>query len=248
MREVRFTLKLILTNDDGIDAPGIKSLEEALRGIGSHIIVAPAEPNSGIGHKVTTDAPIRVDAVRENCYRVGGTPVDCSRIALTRIAPDAEWVFAGINRGGNLGTDVYMSGTVAAVREAAIFGFPAIAVSQYVAKNQEVDWHLAACRAAPVLHRLMNQALPQGCFWNVNLPHPNGNDTELDVVFCQLDTKPHGVRYHKEGHFLIYAGDYHSRPRHLGRDVDVCLGGKISVSRIPLEITDPAFLNNRSLF
>ena len=239
MWEALFALKLILTNDDGIDAPGIKSLEEALRGIGSHIIVAPAEPNSGIGHKVTTHAPIQVDAVRENRYRVEGTPVDCSRIALTRIAPDAAWVFAGINRGGNLGTDVYMSGTVAAAREAAFLGFPAIAVSHYVAKNREVDWNLAASRAAPVLHRLMDQALPSGCYWNVNLPHPNGNDTELEVVFCQLDTNPHGVQYHKEGDFMIYAGDYHSRPRQPGRDVEVCMGGKISVSRIPLEITGP---------
>jgi 5'-nucleotidase len=234
-------LKLILTNDDGIDAPGIRALELALKNIGRHIVVAPAKSNSGFGHRVTTQSPIRVDAEGKNRYRIDGTPADCSRIALTDIAPDADWVFAGINRGGNLGADVYMSGTVAAVREAALLGYPAIAVSHYVAKNREVDWDLAVRRASPVLHQLMSNPLPSGCFWNVNLPHPNNNDTKLHVVFCRLDTNPHGVQFRKEGSFRVYTGDYHSRPRQAGRDVDVCQGGKISISRIPLDITGPTF-------
>ena len=233
-------MKIILTNDDGIDAPGIKSLEKALEGMGTLVIVAPAEPNSGISHRVTTHDPIQLDTIGTNRYRIAGTPADCSRIALTHIAPDTDWVIAGINRGGNLGADVYISGTVAAVREASLLGYPGIAVSHYVAKNQDVDWPLAERRIAPVVKDLMVRPLPAGCFWNVNLPHPNGTETAIEVVFCPLDTNPFGIRYEKQGNHLIYTGDYHTRPRQPGRDVDVCFGGKISVTQIPLDIAPNA--------
>jgi 5'-nucleotidase len=229
-------VKLILTNDDGIDAPGIDTLEKILQNMGSLTVVAPESPNSGVGHRVTTESPIRIDKLGENRFRIAGTPADCSRIALTQIAPDADWLFAGINRGGNLGADVYMSGTVAAAREAVLLGYPAISVSQYVAKNREVDWNLAANRITPLLRRLMANGLSPGYFWNVNLPHPDGDDLNLPVVFCSPDTEPHGVRYHKDGNQFIYAGDYHSRPRQPGRDVDICFSGKVAVSRIPLEL------------
>jgi 5'-nucleotidase len=234
-------VKLILTNDDGIDAPGIETLGKILQGLGSLTVVAPELPNSGIGHRVTTQSSIRIDAVGKNRFRIAGTPADCSRIALTQIAPDADWLFAGINRGGNLGADVYMSGTVAAAREAALLGFRAISVSHYVAKDRELDWDLAARRVTPLLHRLLADGLPPRHFWNVNLPHPDGSDIDLSVVFCALDTEPHGVRYHKDGNRFIYAGDYHSRPRQPGRDVDVCFSGNIAVTCIPLEINDHGF-------
>ena len=229
-------MKLILTNDDGIDAPGIKALEKALQGRGDLIVVAPAEANSGVSHRVTTRSPIRVERVGANRYRIEGTPADCTRIALTQIAPDAGWIIAGINRGGNLGADIYISGTVAAVREGAFLGYPGIAVSHYVAKDKEVDWDLATRRIAPVLERLLHCNLPSGSFWNVNLPHPNGSDSALDLVFCPLDTNPFAVRYEKNDSHFMYTGDYHARPRQPGRDVDVCFSGKISVTRIPLDI------------
>lgn len=229
-------MKLILTNDDGIDAPGLSALEKALDGAGDLIVVAPADANSGVSHRVTTRTPIKMDRVGENRYQIHGTPADCARIALTQIAPDAGWIIAGINRGGNLGADVYISGTVAAVREGTLLGYPGIAVSHYVAKDRNVDWDLATRRISPVLDRLLRGRLASGCFWNVNLPHPNGNNSQLDVVFCPLDTNPFAVRYEiNENHFM-YTGDYHSRPRQPGRDVDVCFSGKIAVTRIPLDI------------
>jgi 5'/3'-nucleotidase len=234
--EATLPLKIIVTNDDGIDAPGILALEKALDGIGKLIVAAPAGSNSGVSHQVTTHDPIRVDQTGENRYRIEGTPADCTRIAVTHIAPDADWVVAGINRGGNLGADVYISGTVAAAREGAFLGYPGIAVSHYVAKDREVDWDLATRRIRPLLARLLGRRLPSGHFWNVNLPHPNGNDPELDVVYCPLDINPFDVRYKKNKNHFLYDGDYHKRPRHPGNDVDVCFSGKISVTRIPLDI------------
>jgi 5'-nucleotidase len=232
-------VKLILTNDDGIEAPGIAALLSAVKGMGSTLVVAPEHPQSGVGHQVTTHSPIRLQELSQGRICVTGTPADCSRIALTQIAPDASWLLSGINRGGNLGSDVYTSGTVAAAREAALLGYRSIAVAQYVARNREVDWNLAACRVAPVLRMLMDSEPQQGHFWNVNLPHPPHDGLDLEVVFCALDTRPHGVRYDRQGDCLIYAGDYHRRPRLRGRDVDVCLGGKIAVTRVSLEIASP---------
>ena len=114
-------MKLIVTNDDGIDAEGLQTLVHLASRWGEVVVVAPAEPQSGIGHQLTTDRPIRVDKLTEERYRVWGTPADCSRLALNCLASDGDWVLSGINHGGNLGVDVYESGTVAAAREA---GYP----------------------------------------------------------------------------------------------------------------------------
>lgn len=228
-------MKLILTNDDGIEAPGIDALLSIVKDLGDITIVAPDDTQSGVGHKVTTDQPIRVDKNDSFRYRVFGTPVDCVRIALTQITPDASWVIAGINHGGNLGADIFMSGTVAAAREAALLGYRAIAVSQYLARNREVDWNLTANRVKPVLHSLIHNDLEPGYFWNINLPHPPGACPRLPFKYCQLDTKPLDIRFEKDKHHMIYTGDYHKRPRRPGRDVDVCFNGKIAVTKLSLE-------------
>ncbi len=230
-------MKLVLTNDDGIDAPGLKALEHALDGLGTPIIVAPALPNSEVSHAVTTHSPIRIERAGENRYRIFGTPADCVRLALTKIVPEARFVFSGINRGGNLGADVYISGTVAAAREAALLGVPGAAISHYVAMGREVDWELAARRIARLLPRLMTDELPASCFWNVNLPHPKGSDESLEVVFCPLDTNRLAFDYNKDGDCYLYEGNYHNRARKHGRDVEICFGGRITVTRIPLEMT-----------
>lgn len=230
-------MKLVLTNDDGIGAPGIDAMEKILMDLGTLTVAAPDQSNSGVGHQVTTQSAIQVDQVGKDRYRIAGTPADCSRIALTQIAPNADWLIAGINRGGNLGADVYISGTVAAAREAALLGYRAIAVSHYVAKDKTVDWDLAARRVRPLIGKLLADGLPSGYFYNVNLPHPDTDDPEIPAVFCLLDTRPFGVQYEKSNNHFTYTGNYHTRPRQPGRDVDVCMSGKISVTRIPLEIT-----------
>ncbi|MGH7787734.1 MAG: 5'/3'-nucleotidase SurE [Candidatus Binatia bacterium] len=229
-------VQLVLTNDDGIDAPGLAALEAAADSAGELVVVAPAGAQSGVGHQITTHAPIQVDALAPRRLRVAGTPADCARIALTTIAPHAAWLLSGINRGGNLGADVYTSGTVAAAREAALLGYRAIALSQYVARERALDWELTVRRVAAVLALLLARPLEPGHFWNVNLPHPPGDETVLPIVFCGLDTRPHGVRYRRDGDRYTYVGDYHERPRHPGRDVDVCMGGRIAVTKVTLEI------------
>ena len=232
-------MKFLLTNDDGIDAPGLGVLERAVREWGDVVVVAPAEVQSGVGHKLTTDRPINVERTDDGWYGVHASPADCVRIGLTEIAPDASWVLSGVNRGANLGADVYTSGTVAAAREAALLGCRSLAISQYVAKGRPVDWEVTRRRAAPVLKRILAGELAQGEFWNVNLPHPP-TDGAIDLAFCALDTGPLGVAYRKEEGAFVYDAVYHQRPRQPGRDVDVCLGGRVAVTKLVLDIAGEA--------
>ena len=226
-------MKIILTNDDGVDAPGLETLARCVRNAGDLIIVAPAEAQSGVGHRVTVRAPIRVEEINTNVYRVEGTPADCSRIALKQLATDADFLIAGINPGANLGSDVYNSGTVAAAREAAILGFPAIAISQYIAKDEQIDWDITGHHARAVLTMLLNRQPPKAHFWNINLPHPLSKATDPAYQFCGLDTHPHRYEYVRDGDEYTYNGTIHERPRDPGTDVAVCFDeGKVAITQI----------------
>ena len=231
-------MKIVLTNDDGIDAPGIQTLTRCVQHLGRIFIVAPADPQSGIAHRVTTRAPIPVAEIRQDVYRVAGTPADCSRISLKDIVPDADWVISGINPGANLGSDVYNSGTVAAAREAAILGCRAIAVSQYIARDQQIRWDQTGRHARSVLEVLLKQDLAARHFWNVNLPHAPDDAKQLPYQFCRLDTHPHKYDYRKNGDAYIYHGSIHERPRDPGTDVAVCFDQrKIAITCIAVGLS-----------
>ena len=226
-------MKIVLTNDDGIDAPGLDTLIRCVPPGGDIFIVAPQQAQSGIAHRVTTRDPIRINQLESNRISVGGTPADCTRIALKVFAPDADWLIAGINPGANLGSDVYNSGTVAAAREAAILGYRAIAVSQYIARDLKVDWSITGDLAGPVIKMLLDRELAPGYFWNVNLPHPIDKNCEPAYEFCGLDTNPHQYAYHQNGDELTYQGTIHERPRDPGKDVAVCFDEeKIAITRL----------------
>ncbi len=226
-------MKIVVTNDDGIDAPGLAALVRCVRHLGDVIIVAPRQAQSGMAHRVTTRDAIRIHQIAADRHSVDGTPADCARVALKVIAPDAGWLVSGINAGANLGSDVYNSGTVAAAREAAILGCRAIAVSQYIAKDQQVDWPVTADHARPVIQMLLQRDLAPGYFWNVNLPHPIYKNSKLTHKFCGLDPHPHNYVYHQNGDELIYEGTIHERPRDSGKDVAVCFDeGRIAITRL----------------
>jgi 5'-nucleotidase len=232
-------LKIILTNDDGIDAPGLDRLHRCLRGAGRLVTVAPRHPQSGIAHRVTTQMPLWVEEASADRYSVDGTPADCARIAIKQIAPDAAWLIAGINPGANLGSDVYNSGTVAAAREAAILGCRAIAISQYIAKDCRIDWEITGLHASAILRKIMAQDLPGAHFWNINLPHPLAAESEVAHQFCALDVNPHKYEFVVNGAEYSYRGSIHERPREFGTDVAVCFDeGKIAVTRLALATSD----------
>jgi len=226
-------MRVVLTNDDGIEAPGLAALEEAAAALGATlVVVAPAECHSGCGHRVTTSRPIQVADVGPGRFRVDGTPADCVRIALSRLVPDARLVLSGINAGGNLGADIHHSGTVAAAREATLHGVPAVAASQYHRRGTTIDWRRAARWVAEVLASLRGREPGPGEFWNVNLPDLPAGVPDPAVVECAVDASPFGIAYRPTAEGFAYESSYHERPRVSGGDVDVCFGGRIAVSRV----------------
>ena len=227
-------MQFLLTNDDGIDAPGLDALLTAVRGLGDPVVVAPAGPQSGCSHTVTTGRAVRVEPRGAGRFAVHGTPADCSRVGLMQLAPGAKWVLSGINHGGNLGADVHYSGTVAAVREAVLHGWPGIAVSHYKRKHLDYDWPRTATWVTRVLADLLAEPPEPGVFWNVNVPHLGPGEPDPDVVYCPMDPNPLPLSYRHEEEGLHYDGDYHNRRRTPGADVDVCFGGRIAVTKVRL--------------
>lgn len=226
-------MTLILTNDDGIDAPGIRALLKAVDGH-QVIIAAPKEHLSGCSHQVTTTRAIQVHRRSDTEYAIAGTPADCIRIALTHICPDVKFVLSGINAGGNLGADTYISGTVAAVREAALRGIPGVAISHYRKGKLNVDWDVAARWTGEILADLLNRPYQPGTFWNVNLPHLLPGEPDPEVVFCESCKYPLPADYQIDGENFYYVGVYANRDRTPGSDVDVCFSGRIAVTQLQL--------------
>ena len=225
-------MKFLLTNDDGIKAPGLATLEQALSGLGEVTVVGPTEALSGCSHQVTSHHPLQVTQLEPARYGVKGTPADCIRLGLLHFAPDADWVMAGVNDGGNLGVDVYMSGTVAAGREAAFFGKRAIAFSQYRRNRDPFDWSTVVPMVQRMVEHLQQRPLTSGSFWNVNFPDLDHKSGSPEIVFCPIDSSHLPVRYEIQNETFRYQGDYHQRARKPGTDVDVCFSGRIAVSEL----------------
>jgi 5'-nucleotidase len=239
--ELAYPLGVLLTNDDGIGAPGLQALTAALDRSrpGSQVwTVAPAIEQSGCGHQITTHRPLDWVCHGPHVYSVTGSPADCTRLGLFELAPapidtQPSWVLAGINAGGNLGVDIYLSGTIAAVREAAIQGHPAIALSQYRRGNGPIDWDCAIRWGHRVLDQLLGEPLPRGAFWNVNFPWPDETGTEPELVFCEPSRDSLPVAYRREGSQFHYCGAYSDRRRQPGSDVYVCLDqGAIAITQL----------------
>ena len=223
-------MKIVITNDDGYGEPGLQALLEAARTMGEIIMAAPEEPHSFVSHRVTVTKPLRVDHLGNDCHVVYGSPADCTRLALKSFAPDADWVIAGINPGANLGNDVYQSGTVAAVREAAIMGVRALAVSQYVAPGQTIDWDAARYHTARMLAVMFKKKLAPGQFWNMNLPSPLNKSSAVEYRICPRDRHAYTYRFVEKAGLYHYEGTIHNRPHTRGSDVAVCFGGEIAVT------------------
>jgi 5'-nucleotidase len=226
----------LLTNDDGIDAPGMAALVEAASQFGELVVVAPNVELSGCSHRVTVDRPLEVQEIAPRRYRVDGTPADCIRVALGHLKLNVDCALAGINPGGNLGADVWMSGTVAAAREAALWGLPGMAISQYRRSREPVNWPRSTRWARAVLEQLSTVELKGGQFWNVNLPDPPATsdpDERMPLVeFSPLDANRLDVRYEAAQGRILYRGRYQDRPHSSGSDVQRCFAGAITATRL----------------
>lgn len=236
-------LRILLSNDDGFDATGLKLLERIARGISDDIwVVAPETEQSGAGHSLTLRRPLRIRQRSERHYSVDGTPTDCVLLAVKHILGDhpPDLVLSGINRGGNLGEDVTYSGTIAAAMEATLLGIPAIALSQH-REGRPTPWKTAETHAPGLIGKLIDAGWPADVFINVNFPTVAADKvTGIEVAF-------QGRR--KLGDDLVERIDPHGRPYYWmgpmrreeasrkGSDLAAVQAGAIAVTPLHLDLT-----------
>mgnify|MGYP003608649615 FL=1 len=168
-------MRVLVSNDDGVDAPGIRALADGLRAAGHEVlVVAPDRDRSGASNSLTLDAPIRVVRMDDCTWKVYGTPTDCVHVAITGMLEamglEPDIVVSGINNTANLGDDVIYSGTVAAAMEGRFLGLPAVAVSLVTEDHRGRHYPSAARAAVEIVERLRRDPLPASTILNVNVP------------------------------------------------------------------------------
>ncbi|WP_457667531.1 5'/3'-nucleotidase SurE [Thiolapillus sp.] len=162
-------MRILLSNDDGYQAPGLKALAEALKVTADVVVVAPDRDRSGASNSLTLETPIRAHSMDNGFIRVEGTPTDCVHLAITGLLEEEpDMVVAGINAGANMGDDVIYSGTVAAATEGRFLGFPAMAIS--MASHAPQYFATAAQIAVQLIERLQRKPLAAESILNVNVP------------------------------------------------------------------------------
>ena len=240
-------MNILLTNDDGYDAAGLLTLREVASEFGELWIVAPTHPMSGISHQVTFERPLQLMQTGHQAYSLDGTPADCVRIALTQLGVPFDWVLSGINNGANLGSDIFVSGTVAAAREAVLRGIKSLALSQHRRKfKAEFEWARSAEMARVVLQDYLRPdfTMADRTLLNINFPdrfHLNDDDdipgdlpaTSCNRVICNLDRHPLPTDFtlDEEGRFF-YCSKYNQRPRMPDHDLDVCFRGDVAITEL----------------
>lgn len=248
-------MKILLTNDDGIQAQGLQELRRALRRLADIelAVIAPDSNRSATARSITTREPLWVEEVGfedgTTGYATDGTPVDCIRFAeLGLLEFKPELIVAGINHGANLGDDVTYSGTVAAALEGVVLGIPAIALSQVMERRGQtyrdlgsVDFGPAAAFGAALVEKAAQEGFPEGTLFNVNFPPPSRGEFQgVEVTTLgkriyrdklELETEEPGRRKYR-----IY-GDDPSYHREEGTDFSAIAAGKISVTPVHFKLT-----------
>lgn len=238
-------MNIVLTNDDGYDAPGLQAAFDALSGLGRVHVVAPKTERSACSHTISLRSPITVERIRHDrlgtVYVVDGSPADCVRLATAAlIEKPIDLVVSGINRGANAGVDTYYSGTIAGAREAAILGIRAIAVSQAIRTEVDTDWPAASNITAILLQELINESLPGPGFFSVNLPAPIPPDARNHVHRVPLAAHPMPMAFDRaerdNGRIMefAYGASYWLREVTGPSDYSVIRDGAVAVTAIPL--------------
>jgi 5'-nucleotidase len=182
---------ILVTNDDGITAPGIRALVEAVMPLGDIFVVAPDSPQSGMGHAITITRPLRLDKVEilgfPVAYQSSGTPVDCVKLAVNKVLhrkPDL--CVSGINHGSNSSINVIYSGTMSAAMEGAIEGIPSIGFS-LLNHSMDADFSAAKIYARLIAKQVLKSGLPEGTLINVNIPYKKAAEIK-GIKICRQAT------------------------------------------------------------
>jgi 5'-nucleotidase len=244
--------RILLTNDDGIHAPGIILLEKVIRGFTDNIwVVAPSEERSGASHSISMHDPIRVRSLDDRHHAIKGTPTDCALMGIYELMPERPTLMiSGINWGENLAEDITYSGTAAAAMEGALLGVPSIALSQ-VHHMAEVHWETAETYLPQVLEGILKAGFLPGTFVNVNFPAvPPSEVRGIRVV--EQGQRPPGsfvptARTDARGkpYFWVKIA-YKPGNSHPGTDLQAIADGEIAVCPIQLDMTARAMTEQLS--
>ena len=236
-------MKVLISNDDGIFAPGIAALSEAFADAGYEVIVcAPDRQRSAASHALTISGPLTVrqaqvpGAVR--AYAIGGTPADCVKLGLSELCPEAEAVISGVNHGYNTGSDILYSGTVAAAMEGALCGRPAMAVSQAYSRSEYGE---AARMAARLFARMQENPLPPLRVLNLNYPACDGAKGPVAARMEQMHYSDDYARTQEESGCVTYAlGGAVDAARRQSDDYEKLSRGLATVTVLHCDLTDEA--------
>ncbi len=242
--------RILITNDDGIDAPGLAVLEELARSLSGDVwTVAPAKEQSGASRALTLHDPLRVRKVGEKRFAVSGTPTDCVLLGVHDLMTEGEpdLVLSGVNRGQNIAEDVTFSGTVAGAMQGLQLGVPSIAFSQAYGflGDRKVRWDAARIHGPRVLRRLLDSAWSQNVLMNVNFPDREPEDIheieltvqgarDQNILQAEKRTDLRGVDYF----WLGFNGRLSEPP--VGTDLRAIYEGRISITPLHIDMTHHA--------
>jgi 5'-nucleotidase len=237
-------MQILLTNDDGIYAPGLKALEHQLQNLGNVEVVAPLTEQSGVGHSITYLTPLMArelfDGERRRGWAVEGSPADCVKLAISELCrPRPQLVVSGINSGQNAGINVLYSGTVAAAIEGASFGVTSIAVSlQY---DEQARYDAAAKLAVPIIQQILAQKDDKPQLYNLNIPLA-ALDRPAEVRVVPMNVEPWGESYERRtdpgGRPYYWAtGRSPVPPEDDATDLSELLAGRITLTPLHFDMT-----------
>ena len=239
-------LTILVTNDDGIHAPGLRSLEKIAAELSDDIwVVAPETEQSGASHSLTLSDPLRLRQLEERRYAIKGTPTDCVLMALKRVMPEPpDLVLSGVNRGQNLSEDVTYSGTVAAAMEGTNLGVRSIALSQTYGLDGSytLKWETAERHGPDLIRKLISTEWGEGVLMNINFPDRDPDDvagTEVTVQgkrdqgLVKLDER---IDARGRAYYWIGFERIRSNPAQ-GTDLKAIYDGKISVTPLHADLT-----------
>lgn len=233
-------MRILLSNDDGVEATGLMVLRDALASIAEVWVVAPDSERSAQSHALTLHKPLRVKKLEERRFSVSGTPADCVYTALHHVLPaPPDLVVSGINRGANLGNDVWYSGTVAAAREATLHGAPAIAISLVLDDESAPRWHVVPDLARRIVSAAAAHGIAPGVLWNVNVPN---RDHVVGIRTARLGARRYEItvdeRLDLRGKPYVWIGGPPcADPGAPGTDVALVATGYASITPIHVDAT-----------
>ena len=244
-------IRILISNDDGINSAGLNALSETLRMLGEIIIVAPDRDQSAVSHSLSLYRPLRIEEIAESIYSVDGTPTDCINLAINGILKNRkpDLIISGINKGENLGDDITYSGTVSAAMEGTLLGIPSIAISLTTKSN--FYFETASHYALMIVKYVLRRGLPEGTLLNVNIPNLPKDQVKGVKVTRQgkrvygepiiENTDPRGRKYYWIGGNELGSRDIENS------DIAAVREGYVSVTPIKLDLTDYGLLESLKL-